>query len=80
MAGLLGVVHYGDTRKAHSLGAARSPYFAILNNKLQIPFPLKLTSDPTSFHRRIEVKGIGHASTGQLGHETVALTVCMPEA
>ena len=23
--------------------------------KLQIPFPQKLTSDPTSFHRRIEV-------------------------
>jgi len=29
---LLGVVHYGDIRKAHSLGAARSPYFAIFNN------------------------------------------------
>jgi hypothetical protein len=33
-------------------------------NLLQIPFPLKLTSDPTRFHRRIEVKGIGHASIG----------------
>jgi len=37
MAGLLGVVHYGDTRKAHSLGAARSPYFAILNNSISEP-------------------------------------------
>ncbi len=29
---LLGIVHYGDTRKAHSQGVARSLYFVILNN------------------------------------------------
>jgi len=26
--------------------------------KLQIPFPQKLTSDPTSFHRRIQVYAV----------------------
>jgi hypothetical protein len=32
VAGLLGIVHYGDIRNAHTLDAARSPYFAILNS------------------------------------------------